>query len=428
MDRKLFFCHLALSTIGLLALTTCNRTDKVSGPAADPENGGIVLPPGFSAYMVADNLGHGRHIAVRSNGDVFLALQDLKDGKGIVALRDTTGDGRADRIAYFGDLPGTGIHLHKDYLYFAHDTVILRYKLKADDLLPELTPETIVSGFKREYQHAAKTIAFDTSGNLYVNIGAPSNACQQNDRTPGSPGMDPCPILDNYGGIWRFKDDVPGQTQAKDGFRFATGLRNCVAIEWNNAVNKLYVVQHGRDQLNQFFPDLYTDEDNANLPAEEFFLLEEGDDCGWPYCYFDNQKGLKVLSPEYGGNGDSTGRCAGKKDPIMAFPAHTAPNDLIFYSKDQFPDRYRQGAFIAFHGSWNRSPLVQEGYYVAFIPFNNQLPAADWEIFANNFAGKTPVNSPGDALHRPMGLAQGADGSLYISDSVKGTIWRVFYN
>lgn len=426
MKPKIVAQLLVLSAI-YLSLPSCKQPGKTDGFTTDPENGGIDLPRGFSALIMADSLGHGRHIAVRSNGDVFLALQDLRDGKGIVALRDTTGDGKADVIAYFGELPGTGIHIHKDYLYFAHDTVILRYKLKEPDLLPYPTPETIVTGFRREYQHAAKTIAFDNAGNLYVNIGAPSNACQQNDRTPGSPGMDPCPILENYGGIWRFKDDLQDQTQAGNGYRFATGLRNCVAIEWNDAMNNLYVVQHGRDQLNQFFPELYSDEDNADLPAEEFFLLEDGDDCGWPYCYFDNQKGRKVLSPEYGGNGDSIGRCAEKKDPIMSFPAHTAPNDLIFYSGDLFPDRYKQGAFIAFHGSWNRSPQLQEGYYVAFIPFDGRLPAADWEVFANGFAGKNPVVSPGDAVHRPMGLAAGPDGSLYISDSVRGTIWRILY-
>jgi glucose/arabinose dehydrogenase len=426
MKSKIVAQLLVLSAI-CLSLPSCKQSDKTDGLTTDPENGGIDLPGGFTALIMADSLGRGRHIAVRSNGDVFLALQDLRNGKGIVALRDTTGDGKADVVAYFGDLPGTGIHIHKDYLYFAHDTVILRYKLREHELLPDPSPETIVTGFNREYQHAAKTIAFDNAGNLYVNIGAPSNACQQNDRTPGSPGMDPCPILENYGGIWRFKDDLQDQTQAANGYRFATGLRNCVAIEWNDAVNNLYVVQHGRDQLNQFFPELYSDEDNANLPAEEFFLLEEGDDCGWPYCYFDDQKGQKVLSPEYGGNGDSIGRCAEKKDPVMSFPAHTAPNDLIFYSGDLFPGRYKQGAFIAFHGSWNRAPQIQEGYYVAFIPFEGRLPAADWEIFANGFAGKDPVVSPGDAVHRPMGLAVGPDGSLYISDSVRGTIWRILY-
>ena len=426
MAKNWLRTKIILSLVLLLCCASCKHPAKTTGLAADAGNGGIELPSGFSALIVADNLGSGRHIAVRDNGDIYLALLEFNKGKGIVAIRDTTGDGKADIVAYFGDLPGTGIQIHKNHLYFAHDTVILRYNLKDDALLPDPDPEIIVAGFKREYQHSAKTIAFDTAGNLYVNIGAPSNACQVNDRTPGSPGIDPCPLLENYGGIWRFRDDIPNQTQAKDGFRFATGLRNCVAIEWNTAVNSLYVVQHGRDQLN-LFPKLYSNEDNAELPAEEFFLLEEGDDCGWPYCYFDGRKGKKVLSPEYGGNGDSIGRCAEKKDPFMTFPAHTAPNDLIFYSSDQFPDHYRQGAFIAFHGSWNRAPLVQEGYYVVFVPFDHRLPAGDWEIFANDFAGKGPVKNPGDAVHRPMGLAQGPDGSLYVSDSEKGTVWRIFY-
>ncbi len=420
MPRTLVLMMLCLSLFG-----TCRKGDRNGALIPDTGNGGLTLPEGFSAFIVADSVGHGRHLAVNTNGDIYLALQELKNGHGIAALRDTTGDGRADVVAYFGNLPATGLQIYKGYLYFAHDTGVVRYRLTGA-LLPDTVPETILYGFPRQYQHAAKTIAFDTAGNLYVNIGAPSNACQQEDRTPGSPGMNPCPILENYGGIWRFKAEQPNQTQA-DGSRYATGLRNCVALDWNRNVNNLFVVQHGRDQLNQLFPETYHDSDNADLPAEEFFMLEEGDDCGWPYCYYDGLRHKKVLAPEYGGNGDSTGLCTQKKDPLMAFPAHTAPNDLLFYSGSLFPEKYSNGAFIAFHGSWNRSPQVQKGYYVAFVPFSDRVPADTWEIFADGFAGPGPVNSPGDAVHRPMGLATGADGSLYISDSVRGTIWRIFY-
>jgi glucose/arabinose dehydrogenase len=314
---------ISILIISLLLLASCNRSERPARLNPDKDNGGLRLPDGFEALVVAENLGHGRHIAVNDNGDIYLALEELKDHHGIAALRDTSGDGKADITEYFGDLPGTGLQIHKGYLYFAHDTGVIRYKLRENELLPDPVPETIVFGIKRQYQHSAKTIAFDTVGNLYVNIGAPSNACQVNDRTPGSPGMDPCPILEMHGGIWRFKDDMLNQTQEKDGHRFATGLRNCVAIDWNAASNNLYVVQHGRDQLDQFFPKYYNDSANANLPAEAFFLLQDGDDCGWPYCYYDDHKNRKVLAPEYGGNGDSTGRCAEKKDPIMAFPAHT---------------------------------------------------------------------------------------------------------
>jgi glucose/arabinose dehydrogenase len=409
-----------------LVLISCNR-NRNAGSASDGQNGGLKLPQGFTARIVADDLGRGRHIAVNSNGDIYLALRELHEGHGLVALRDTNGDGICDLTVYFSDLPGTGLQIHKGYLYFAHDTGVVRYKLRENELLPGPDPEPIVVGFQRQYQHEAKTIAFDQAGNLFVNIGAPSNACQQNDRSPGSPGMDPCPLLETHGGIWQFKDDVLNQTQEKDGYRFATGLRNCVAIDWNSAVNKLYVVQHGRDQLNQMFPKFYDDQASANLPAEEFFMLSDGDDCGWPYCYFDDAKSKKVLAPEYGGDGETIGRCAEKKNPLMSFPAHTAPNDLLFYNGNLFPGQYKNGAFIAFHGSWNRAPLVQEGFYVVFVSFKDSLPSGNWEVFASGFAGNTPVKSPDDAIHRPMGLAIGSDGSLYVSDSRKGTIWRITY-
>ncbi len=403
---------------------TSKKGDRL---VSDANNGGLTLPEGFSALVVADTVGYGRHIAVRQNGDIYLALRRLKNHGAIAALRDTSNDGRADVIEYFGDITGTGIHLHKGYLYFGADTAIVRYKMHDDALLPDGAPELIASGFIKDRQHASKPFAFDKGGNIYVNVGAPANACQVEMRTPGSPGMDPCPLLERTGGIWRFKDDLPGQDQVSDGYRYATGLRNCVAIEWNSDDNHLYVVQHGRDQLSQFFPEYYDEDEGVNLPSEEFFMLEDGDDCGWPYCYYDHYQNKKVLAPEYGGDGELTGRCEQKKDPLIGFPAHVAPNDLIFYTGTMFPEKYRNGAFIAFHGSWNRAPQEQEGYYVVFVPFVNGKPTGKWEVFADGFAGIDPLMSPSDAVYRPCGLAQGPDGSLYISDSQKGRIWRVIY-
>jgi mono/diheme cytochrome c family protein len=172
---------------------------------------------------------------------------------------------------------------------------------------------------------------------------------------------------------------------------------------------------------------MYTEQENADLPAEEFLMLDDGADFGWPYCYYDPFQESKVLAPEYGGDGVIRGKCEQKTDPIMAFPAHTAPNDLLFYTGDQFPERYREGAFIAFHGSWNRAPLEQKGYYVVFVPFSGGFPSGDWEVFADGFTGKDVLMNPGDAEHRPTGLAVGPDGSLYISDSRSGTIWRVVF-
>ena len=384
----------------------------------------LVLPKGFKAYIFADNLGRARHITVNDNGDVYVALRELKNGKGIVALRDRDGDHVADDIEYFFEQPGTGIHWKSPWLYFAPDTAVFRMKIVNGNLLPETGPEQIVRGLPLQRQHAAKTMAFDGDDNLYLNIGAPANACQEDMRTPGSPGMDPCPLLENYGGIWRFDADLPGQHQS-DAFHYATGLRHCVAIDWNSADGTLYAVQHGRDQLYSLWKKLFTKKDNAELPAEEFIRIHENSDFGWPYCYYDHFQNKKVLAPEYGGDGEKIGRCAKAEDPLIGFPAHWAPNDLLFYSGDQFPDHYRNGAFIAFHGSWNRAPFPQAGYRVVFVPFKKGEPVKEWETFANGFSGAEDLKSPYEAEYRPMGLAIAPDGSLYITDSAKGRVWKV---
>ncbi len=411
-----------------LFLFSCTQEQKANVQVADSDNGGLTLPEGFSALVVADEIGNGRHITVNDNGDIYVSLRQQADNKGIVCLRDTTGNGKADVIEYTGEHTGTGIKLHNGYLYFGADTAIVRYPMTDGELVPGSSWQMIARGFPDEHQHEAKPMAFDGKGNMYVNVGAPSNACMEQSRTKGSPGMDPCPILEYAGGTWKFKDDQLNQEQLVDGIRYVTGIRNGMANFWNTAVDELYIVQHGRDQLDQFFPDMYNTKDNAELPAEEMFLATEGSDFGWPYCYYDEFKEKKVLSPEYGGDGDIVDRCETKSDPIMAFPAHMAPNDLLFYTGDMFPEKYKNGAFIAFHGSWNRAPEPQKGYFVVFVPFEGKLPSEDWEIFADGFAGTDTIVSTRDAKYRPCGLAQGPDGALYVVDSIKGKIWKIMYS
>jgi len=418
---------LPLLFISLFIFSCSQKQEQKSVLSPDPDNGGITLPDGFSALVVGE-VGHGRHIDVNNNGDIYVSLSQHDGNKGIACLRDTTGDGKADIIEYTGEHIGTGIKLHKGYLYFGADTAVVRYPMTKGELVPGSNWELIARGFPNEHQHEAKPMEFDGEGNMYVNVGAPSNACMEQMRTKGSPGMDPCPLLQYSGGTWKFKDDVLNQDQMRDGARYVTGIRNGMANCWNTAVNELYIVQHGRDQLHQFFPDMYTDEQSAELPAEEFFLATEGSDFGWPYCYYDQLQNKKVLAPEYGGDGEIQARCENKADPIMAFPGHMAPNDLLFYTGDMFPEKYKNGAFIAFHGSWNRAPEPQKGYFVVFVPFKGEYPSGDWEVFADGFAGTDVINSTSDAKYRPCGLAQGPDGSLYVVDSNKGKIWRIMYS
>ncbi|MGA9852496.1 MAG: PQQ-dependent sugar dehydrogenase [Gammaproteobacteria bacterium] len=416
-----------LLSIPLLSIALVVMWPITAAAQCDAGNGGITLPVGFCANVFADNLGTARHIVVNSNGDVYVALLKPAHGGGIVALRDTHGNGHADVVKYFGEYAGTGIGIHDGYLYFATTTEILRYKLRPGELLPQTSPQVVVSGFPEQHEHSAKTIALDDAGHLYVNVGAPSNACQRQDRTRGSPGIKPCPWLAEHGGIWEFDADKINQVFGKNGVRYATGIRNAVAITWNTRSGALYVVQMGRDQLYDNWPKLYTAAQSAELPAEEFLLVRRGDNFGWPYCYYDQLQHKKVQAPEYGGDGRTSGDCGQYGQPVLAFPGHWAPEAVMFYTGKQFPAAYRDGAFIAFHGSWNRAPLPQAGYNVVFVPFNGLRPSGDYRVFADGFAGVTPIGSPDDAHFRPNGVAMGPHGALYISDSQHGRIWRVIY-
>jgi glucose/arabinose dehydrogenase len=415
----------AVLSLGLAALAACGPTENPSvstlngatGLAANctPGNGGITLPDGFCAIVVAEDVTGARHITVADNGDVFVALEDTPTRTGGVAvLRDTDGDGRADEREEWGDAGGNEVLLADGWVYHAPDDRVLRYPLQAGQMTPSGPPETIVSGRPDTLSHS---LALGDDGSLYVNIGSPSNVCQQSRYSPGSPGIDPCPELETRAGIWRFDADRTGQTAA-DGTRFATGMRNTVALRMHPTTGVLYGAVHGRDQLHTLWPDLFTVNENAEKPGEEFVRIEEGADYGWPYCYYDPQTNEKVLAPEYGGDGQEVGRCADKDLPIVAFPGHWAPDDLEFYTGDQFPERYRGGAFVAFHGSWNRAPLPQAGYLVAFLPAEGSGFATQWEVFADSFQ---------DQDARPVGVAMGPDGSLYIVESTEGMVWRVVH-
>lgn len=395
-------------------------------PRCDEGNGGLTLPEGFCALVVAESVGRARHLTVADNGDLYVAIRNLADAPGgVMALGDTNGDGRADTREKFGESGGTGILLHAGYLYMSRDDAVVRFPIKDGQLRPAGPVEVVVGGFPQQTNHPTKSLAFDDQGGLYVNVGIPSNSCTEPDRTRTT-GLSPCTHLERGGGVWRYDANRTGQTFEKDGKRYLTGIRQTNSLRWNPTASSVYFMQHGRSVLN-LWPEYYNDELNAETPSEELLRVEAGVDYGFPYCYHDRRQGKRVLAPEYGGDGKQVGDCNKYPAPVAAFPAHWAPNDLLFYTGSQFPNRYDGGAFIAFHGSGSRAPLPQGGYNVVFQPMQGGKAVGTYEIFADGFAGRNPVMTRNQAAARPVGLAQGPDGSLYVADSVQGRIWRVVY-
>jgi glucose/arabinose dehydrogenase len=422
------------SAVGLSLLAACaggRAAPDPRHPACDRDNGGITLPAGFCAAVFADTIGVGRHLVVGPDGIVYAAMEAgsrisagtsrRRSGPGgIAVLRDTTGDGRADVIRRIPTGGGTGIALRGDWLYYSTMTTVERVRLSTDRMGAAGPPDTLVDGIPAE-GHISRSLAFDGRGGMFVHVGSDSNVCTY----PGDRmGHDPCPELEARAGIWRYDAEQLHQHHPGGG-RWATGLRNAVGLAWDSATGRLYAASHGRDGLATLWPGLYTAAQSAEQPSEEFVEVEMGDDFGWPYCFHDNGLGRKVLAPEYGGDGKAVGRCAAAKPPLLGFPGHWGPDDLFFYSGTMFPARYRGGALIAFHGSWNRAPMPQAGYKVVFIPRAAGGFGPGYETFADGFAGGRL--DPGGARYRPAGLAQGPDGALYIADDQRGRVWRVVY-
>jgi glucose/arabinose dehydrogenase/mono/diheme cytochrome c family protein len=425
--------------IGQSAAAQVEPVAAAARAASCPENdSGLRLPAGFCATIFADGIGHARHLVVAPNGVVYVNTwsgryygNDTPHAGGfLVALQDTTGSGKADVVRRFGETVqsggagGTGIALYKDELLAEINDKIVRYPLSPGSIVPQGPAVPVVTGLPLTGDHPMHPFTISRDGFLYIDVATPSNACQVQNRTPHSPGIHPCPQLETRGGIWRY--DANSTNQAfSPAARFATGIRNAEGFGID-AADRIFVTQHGRDQLHANWPELYKPEEEATLPAEELLLLKQGADYGWPECYYDGVQGKLVLAPEYGGDGGKkVGQCEAKSAPIAAFPAHWAPNGMALYDKEQFPSHYRNGVFIAFHGSWDRAPYSQAGYNVVFQGLAGEHASGGCEIFADGFAGA--VKAPGKAAHRPSGVAVAPDGALFVSDDVRGRVYRIVY-
>jgi glucose/arabinose dehydrogenase len=312
---------------------------------------------------------------------------------------------------------------------------VYRFTLDPNELVPHRDPVAIVEGTPEAHPGFNRTnrpIAFDPKGDLFIALDASANMCTEQVIPVGAGaqpaaaapvGLNPCPDLKTRAGIWRFSADRPGQKFPADGEQWATGIRDMGAIDWSPADDHLYAIMHGRDSTNRFWPSIVSAEDDDHI-ADEMHRVTKLTDFGWPYTYFDGVRNLRLVSPEYGGDGKSTPKDRSFSTPILTFHSRrAAPVDLLFASSARLPAAYRNGAFIVLHGTANRS-----GYNVVFVPFDRNGKAGAPTVFADGFAAfGTSGTNPPRAAYRPIGIAQGPDGSLYVADSQKGRIWRIAY-
>lgn len=396
------------------------------------EPDGLRLPAGFHATVVADGLGPIRHLAVRDNGDIYVSTprdqKGLGKGGGIIALRLDASHNAVD-VQHFGSVDGgTGIRVHNGSLYATSPSGIYRFTFSGNALVPAKDPETIVDGMPTTFpgfNRANRPLAFDASGHVFVGVEASGNFCADPETKPNTPpvGLKPCPDLGVRAGIWRFSADRTGQKFPVDGEQWATGIRDMSALAWSSSDGNLYAIVHGRDSLNRNWPNLVSASDDDHI-ADEMHRVTKGTDFGWPYTYYDGVRKMRLVSPEYGGDG-KTAATGSYSTPLLTFQSRrSAPVDLLFYGGTSFPARYRNGAFIVLHGTANRS-----GYDVVFAPFATPGTLGEPAVFADGFAAfDQSTSTPPRARYRPIGAAIGPDGSLYVADSQTGRIWRIAYD
>jgi len=347
---------------------------------AKPDTLQLQAPAGFTVSLYADNLQAPRTMMYAPNGDLFVAQSRAGS---VVVLRDTNNDGIPDtRSVYAQGLGGVfGMAFHDGYLYLGRTDSIVRYKYKDGDTQAQGTPEKLVD--LPTGGHSTRNIVFSRDGKkMYVAVGSQSNK---------SDGEDPVRAAVN-----EYNADGTGHRV------FASGLRNPVALTLQPGTDTLWVSVNERDTLgDDLVPDYITS-------------LKDGGFYGWPYSYIGSN-----YDPEHKGKRPDLVQRAIVPDVLL--PAHAAAVGLTFYTGTQFPERYRNGAFVGLHGSWNRSKPT--GYKVVFVPFVNGKPGP-----AEDFVtGWHLSDTPNQVWGRPVGVTVHKDGSLLVSDDGGGMIWRVRY-
>jgi len=345
-------------------------------PGLTPPEQPIFLPPGFSINVYTQGLNDPRMLAFGPDGQLYVAD---RGSNRVLRLVDADQDGEADvqQIAARGlQRPNSLAFFQDGSLYVGEVERVVR--LSQPDAQGEFQQRSpVIEGLPKE-GHNTRTVIFSPDWrDLFLAMGSSCNVCRETDARRAA--------------ITRYLTDVSSEQI------FATGLRNAVGLAFRPGTSELWATNNGRDMLGD------------NLPPDTVQRVQEGDNFGWPDCHAG-----RIIDPDYGGKQ----ACQGIAQPQIEFEAHSAPLGLTFYAGAQFPTEYQGGLFVAFHGSWNRS--VPTGYKVVFIPFSNGSPGP-----VQDFATGWLVNRA--AWGRPVDVAVGPDGSLFVSDDSGGRIYRIKY-
>ena len=373
---------------GGILYTTFRRQVSLAGVVAGGDETPLQLPPGFTAQIFAGDLNGPRFITFSPEG--ILHVSDRGKDR-IVALPDADGDGRADEIRVIAENLESphSLVFHDGDLYAGLPTGVIRLGDRdGDGLYEEQT--TVIDDYPTG-GHSTRTVLFLPDGRMAVSVGSSCNVCEEED-----PRRAAVLIYDG--------PDAAGERL------FSSGLRNAVGLALHPETGEIWATNNGRDMMGD------------DLPPETVEILGDGTDHGWPRCHSG-----RIEDPEYG----YPGACDDVTPPLVEMQAHSAPLGLAFYypagtagafpAGNTFPAEYQGDLFIAFHGSWNRS--VPTGYKVVRLPLDGRTPTGPVEDFATGWLDEETSQVSG----RPVGLAVGPDGALYISDDSGGFIYRISY-
>lgn len=352
----------------------------VRPPAEEALRRRLHLPPGFSIAIYAADLPGVRMLRFTKTGDLLLSQPQA--GAVVLLEKDANGDGRADgrHQLLTGLSRPHGLDLRDGWLYVAETYGVVRIRYDAAQRETSGALETVVSGIPGGGNHWSRTLKFGPDGGMYVSVGSSCNVCIEDDPLRAT--------------LLRFEPDGTGRQV------YAAGLRNTVGFDWRPGTRELYGTDNGRDLLGDDFPPC------------EFNRIEKGGFYGWPYA-----NGQRIADPDYGQGHEAD--IQRSIPPVYEFKAHVAPLGLIFLKGGQLPQDYRGAAIVALHGSWNRT--TKQGYAVVSLHFDSHGRITE-RPFVNGF------NLEEDVIGRPVDVAEGPDGAIYISDDYAGAVYRVSYD